>query len=64
MTFNESTMSEAAQDRRNRTRHAAAYDAMRAARPLTPPPLPYDRHVVSSARWALARDIREGAYRP
>ncbi len=42
-------------DRRTRARDVAAYDAMAAARPLRPPPMP-DGTRFTAGRHALARD--------
>lgn len=42
----------------------AAYDAMRAARPLTPPPLPRHNDTRTAGACALAKEIRLGDYEP
>lgn len=45
-----------------RAEAVAAYDAMAAARPLSPPPLPSGMpRVVSAGRLALLRDRKLGA---
>jgi hypothetical protein len=49
---------------RERKRAVSAYDAMRAARPLKPPPLPRTVYAPRASEVALLRDIREGAYVP
>ena len=42
---------------------AAAFDAVCAARPLRPPPMPAPANRERSAgAWALANEIREGLY--
>lgn len=48
-----------------RAEAVAAYEAMRAARPLRPPPIPTNANRERSAgAWALANEIREGLYEP
>ncbi len=43
---------------------ARAYDAMRANRPLTPPPLPASAVVRRAGELELAREKRNGEYVP
>lgn len=50
--------------RRARAAHAAAVDAMHAARPLTPPPMPRAAYAPRSGELALLADVRSGAYTP
>jgi hypothetical protein len=47
-----------------RAQAVAAYEAMRAARPLRPPPGSIGKHERSAGAWALANEIREGLYEP
>jgi hypothetical protein len=42
----------------------AAYEAMRRARPLVPPPLPKHNDTRTAGARALAKEIRTGAYEP
>lgn len=49
-----------ARTRAERTEHAAAYDAMREARPKKPPPTRFELRTVSAASIALRADIRYG----
>jgi hypothetical protein len=49
---------------REARRAAAQYDAMRAARPLRPPPLPRSVYAPRASALALAREIRAGNYHP
>jgi hypothetical protein len=50
--------------RRARRAAVAAIDAMHAARPLHPPPLPSNLTTPTAGALSLAREIRAGHYRP
>ena len=47
---------------RSRARSVAEFDAMSAARPLKPPKMPAQPHVVTAGALALARDKKLGVY--
>lgn len=49
---------------RNRRAACLAYDAMRAGRPLKPPPMPRQTDTRSVGARELAREIRSGEYAP
>jgi hypothetical protein len=51
-------------NRRARRAAVAAIDAMIAARPLRPPPLPRNLTTPTAGALSLARESRAGHYRP
>lgn len=58
------SVSSATHERRERAKHAQAYEEMVGARPLKPPPMRQQPPRVSAGARALARDVELGIVDP